>query len=232
MRSGKPSALERLSFPADKISKSGKARYLTSDGFEGFVEQVALHLLKSEGWDGIWSGNELWWTLMPLLFWDILYARLDGVWTPEFGDFPSQRQDMPRDLFHPEFYVRRESMILNRIEVLRSKDLVTEIEQAYIAYRGRPCRAVENWNRFSPEELNKAAEVLPSEALLGVMHRLLANFNSNRRGLPDLFLWNDEGPAFAEVKSSGDKLSEFQETWLNFLESLRLRTLLIRISAA
>ena len=85
----------------------GKAYYKGSDGKELTIEQIVLERLRSEGCIGQWTENEYWWEIMALLFWDIIYSRIPGVYTPQFGEFPGPRQDMPIDFFKPDFYARR-----------------------------------------------------------------------------------------------------------------------------
>ena len=47
-------------------------------------------------WDG-WSEDSYWSFIMALSFWDIIFARLPGVYSNMLGDFPGRLQDMPHD---------------------------------------------------------------------------------------------------------------------------------------
>ena len=68
--------------------------------------------------------------------------------------------------------------------------------------------------------------------MLSILVRLLKNFNENRRGLPDLFIWKNAEHAFAEVKGPGDSLSESQKAWLNGLQDLGENTILVNIEVS
>jgi len=222
---------ETIHLRAQKISRRGKARFRLSDGFEGFVEEVTIHHLETQGWQCLWSENQFWWTVMALLFWDVLFARLEGVWNAEFGEFPSRLQDMPQDLFRPEFYPRRQVIIERRLEELKTVDITADLTKLYSLHYEKPCRPIEDWHKFSLTDLLNVAQVIPREVLLAVVHRLLGNFNENRRGLPDLFLWSTDSVAFAEVKGPGDNLSPNQLAWFQFLKTLKVMCLLVKVEA-
>jgi Fanconi-associated nuclease 1 len=229
MPTGSPDAdVEAIQIRATKVSKRGKARWRLLDGFEGFVEEVGLQYFRTRGWEGLWGEVDVWSTLMALLFWDVIFARLEGVWYPQV-DFPSKRQDMPRDFHSADFYQRRSGMIAGRLEQLASVDLREEIGDSYARNYGRPCRPIWNWDRFTLEELKTAASAVPRRSLLVILDYLMRDFGHNRVGVPDLFLWKDEGAAFAEVKGPTDRLSDDQKRWVAFLRSLGLRTFLVNV---
>jgi hypothetical protein len=206
-----------------KVSVEGKARYVIDGRPPAFAEEIALYVYGKDGYQGLWAENDYWWEIMALLFWDIIYARLPDVWTPQFGEFPSALQDMPQDFFQPEFYQRREQLIHQRMASLREADIEREIISALTAHRGKPCRPVEKWDKFSAGDLAAAARVLSRDQLVAIMHRLLSDFRTNRSGFPDLFLWKDTTPLFVEVKGARARVSEGQAAWHTFLsEELQL----------
>lgn len=151
-----------LFLKATRIAGKGKARWKWSDGFEGFVEQIALKAFEERGWQGVWGENSLWEFMMALLFWDVFFAPIEGMWEPLFAQGSTLwEQDMPRDWGGPEFYERRRSLIAQRLECLRSVDLHEEINNLYFTNCGRRCRPIWNWNKFSAAQLASAATALP-----------------------------------------------------------------------
>lgn len=226
----RPPELKTISLTAEKVSQHGKARFRLPNGLEGFVEEVALYHLRSEGWEGIWGENQVWWALMALFFWDVIFTRIEGVWHPEFGDFPSKMQDMPQDFFRPEFFARRERLIADRLKALESADLNQELLGAYSAHHGKPCRPIENWERFSLSDLQNVARYIPKAPLLAILHHLLKDFNENRRGLPDLFIWRNSEYAFVEVKGPGDGLSKNQEGWFNVILEVGVTIIVLNVA--
>jgi hypothetical protein len=210
-----------------KLQKDqGKAAYRSHDGKPITIEQLALEHYSDRNCRGVWSENEYWWAIMALLFWDVVFARLPGVYTPQFGDFPSKMQDMPTDFFTPEFYPRRKKLIDRRISELtgsrffglRKPNIEAALTAAYRRHRGTPCRPID-WGRAPAlNELITAPKNLADDQLMKIMRRLLENFAQNRSGLPDLFLVCERSPLFAEVKSERERVAENQVRWLRFLK--------------
>lgn len=217
---------------AKQLSTKGKARFQLADNYEGYVEQIALHHLSQEGWEGFWGENKVWSTLMALLFWDVLFAKIDGVWEPLFGTFPSTHQDMPKDLFKPDFFPKREALITAHLNALASADLSLLLNRSYEDNYGKPCRPIENWDRFCLADLQNVIAHLPKSQLLAIMLRMLKDFSSNRSGLPDLFVWNSSGRAFVEVKGPHDQLSSGQVAWLKALKEIGEVVFILRIQKA
>jgi hypothetical protein len=124
--------------------------------------------------------------------------------------------------------MRRKQMIEKRIQEFGSVKLFglvkitpeSELRSAYQRYFGKPCRPIENWQRFPIEILVTSTQVLQKEQLLLIMHRLLENFNDNRKGLPDLFLVDPNAKGFfVEVKGEKEKIADHQVVWHQFLNN-------------
>lgn len=221
----------RIEIQAEKISTSGKARFRLEGGQEGFVEEITLRHLADQNWKGLWSENAYWWTQMALVFWDVIFARVEGAGFSDQDAAFGLTRDMPMDFFTDDFYRRREEIIRERMTFLAESDIVEQIRVSHAQHDGEPCRPIERWDQFTVEELAQAAEVLPPRAYLSIMDRLLRDFNNNRRGLPDLFLWRGGDCQFVEVKGPRDKLSNEQTAWLEHLKGLGLRTAVAQIRA-
>ena len=205
---------------------AGKAYYAGPNNKEITIEQFVLNNYISRDYRGDWTENDYWWVIMALLFWDVIFAKLPGVYTPQFGEFPSKMQDMPLDFFYPQFYQRRRVMIENRIKAIYSQKLFglvkaspeAELRSSFQRNYGKPCRPIENWQRFSVESLAIATQVLNESQLMSIMRRLLENFSDNRKGLPDLFLVSQHGePLLVEVKGEKEKIVDHQIAWHHFL---------------
>ena len=210
-------SIPTVAIMATKRSHTGKARFALPDGYEGTVEEITLHYYAQEGWRGVWSENHLWWMVMALLFWDVYFADIPGVWDPitrQMGSFA----DMPRDLFQIEFYTRRAALIKARMNRLNDCDLATEVSTAYGKHFGTPCRPIEGWDKYPLPVLQDVIARSSKKLVLQMLQRLLENFSEHRRGLPDLVLVKDEGTAFVEVKGPKDTLSSVQELWISSLQ--------------
>jgi Fanconi-associated nuclease 1 len=181
------------------------------------VEQAALEHYNALGANGFWSENQYWWQLMSLLFWQIIFARIPGVYSPLLGEFPSRFQDMPNDFFKKGFYSKRSDIIERRYrELSNCVSIPKVISAAYSEHKGEACRPIEDWNKFTLNHLCSGADGLTRDQLLLIMDRLLTDFNKHRSGLPDLFFFQPS-PFFAEIKSESDSVKENQLDWLQFL---------------
>ena len=181
------------------------------------VEQAAVEYYNAFGAIGLWSENQYWWQLMSLLFWQTIFARIPGVYSPLLGRFPSRFQDMPNDFFQKSFYSKRSDIIERRIRELSNCASISKvISAAYSAHKGEPCRPIEDWDKFTLNTLCSGADGLTRGQLLLIMDRLLTDFNKYRSGLPDLFFFQPS-PFFAEIKSESDSIKESQLDWLQFL---------------
>jgi hypothetical protein len=199
-----------------KSSSKGKAKYLIDDK-EYFVEDAATLHYQKLGHAIIRSENYFWWHLLALLFWDIIYVKLDGVWTEAFGNFPSKSQDIPLDFFSDEFYQKRKDLINNKIKELTHFNLIEKASSSYKKNHNKPCRLIDSWDRYSLNDFTAVLEQNNSNNILKILERLLINFNDNRSGLPDLLVFNQKKFFFSEVKSENDKLSDNQKIWHSYL---------------
>lgn len=216
----------------------GKALYISFSGQDVTIEQLALEHYQADGYEGLWSENEYWWQIMTLLYWDAVYAKLPDVYEPAMGSFPGRMQDIPRDMFTEQFFRRRQKMIEARHKSLgksgffglKSPSPEHELRTAWRKHKGEPCRFFDQWQKFTIDELVFAARSLERSELIAIMNRLLRDFNSNRRGLPDLFLARDGRPLFVEVKGKGEKVSQAQLEWQKYLaEKVRVLVEVCRV---
>lgn len=240
--------MELINIKFDRIEEeqNGKVKYKV-DGRELFAEETVMYHYKQNGYNAIWSENNYWWCLLGLLFWDVIFAKVRGavqisrggideelyVDSPKFNElfqWTISTNGMPADFFTVDFYKNREAMVNNRIKELSNSNVESVLRQSYQKHHGQNFRMIENWNRFNIEELCIAPRILPSEAVIKILDRILRNISENRSGLPDLLVYNDSCLFMAEVKSEKDKLSEGQKNWIDFLESTGIRVELCLIN--
>ena len=205
----------------------GKAQYRGDRNQAITIEQLALERYRRQGYVGAWTENDYWSAIMSLLFWPVIFAKLPGVFTPGFGDFPSRMQDMPLDFFTTEFYPRRKALIEKRIAELtrpqmlglRKPDIEAELRSAFGRYKATPCRPMD-WTKYAVvDDLLAAPRILTGDQLMKIMRRLLENFGEHRSGLPDLFMAQEGRPLFAEVKSEREHVADHQFAWMNYLRT-------------
>jgi Fanconi-associated nuclease 1 len=117
------------------------------------VEEIALqYYVSNEGWKGFHVENGIMATLFSLLFWDILFAGVPGV-------FQTPYQTAPLDLCSEFFWTSREASILLRIKEIGDGQSVPILVERYSeeAVKKTLCIGV-SWD-FSLNDLVEIAEV-------------------------------------------------------------------------
>ena len=180
------------------------------------VEEATRCWYESNGHRAVYVENALFTGLFGLVFWDIIFAPIKGVF---FNPF----QRGPVDLFTSLFRVQREELIAARLlaiedgTVLSARVFEAFDDKRYIA------NFLVNWQVIDRSLLQLALERIPAKHLLSVFERLLVDLRSNRSGLPDLIVFPDTGGyQLVEVKGPGDKLQANQSRWIRHFEQVKL----------
>jgi len=212
----------------------GKIKYIYN-GEELYAEEFAIRYYQEKGYKAKWTENYFWWQILCLLFWDIIFAKISGAviirksgydyeLDPDDDEFEEYFQKiviemngMPHDLFTESFYERRKQLINNRIKELEHSDLITKLKVSYQKNYGKNCRLIEDWSRFSLEDLIDPITHINKNVIIGICHRILKNVSSYRSGLPDLLVYSENKSFFVEVKSKNDKLNDNQKNWHDFI---------------
>lgn len=200
-------------------STSTKAKF-SYNSKELFVEEVAMEYYRNQGYNAIWAENDYWWMIYALLFWDIIFMKTDTCTSvpmsdPRFEEHYAlltthRMMDMPHDFFKPTFYTVRKKHIDQRLRSFMKLDISYEIEKSYNKHYGEFCRPIEDWDKFTLNELTIATKLLRSEQIISIMYMLVIDFNRFRSGFPDLIVFNNNDFFFVEVKSKKDTLSQNQ----------------------
>ncbi|KAI7848629.1 VRR-NUC domain-containing protein [Circinella umbellata] len=195
-----------------------KATWRADDGAECSVEELSLSYYKKQGYQqGHHTEGGMISMLFMLLFWDIVFAPMDGV-------FETPYQAAPLDMASDAFYAGRVSMINERIgEIEQGKflELITRVDERERS-RETVCIGV-NW-KYTTEDLLHLAECIGAIALSSLCRLLAEEFGQRRGGMPDLCCWDYESKRsiFVEVKGPGDSLSETQKAWIDTLAGFGL----------
>ncbi|GAB6032399.1 Fanconi-associated nuclease 1 [Chamberlinius hualienensis] len=182
------------------------------------VEQFAL--LKYRELDypkGLHAEGSLLVSLFGLIFWDIIYSS--GI--PDA--FRSPHQAFPLDLTSDYFFTNRQIEIERRFEYLSkssAEKVVALVSKNWKDNEGLV--SIVSWNSLNCDDVMSLVSCIGNDCLSKVFRRLVKNFRHCRSGLPDLTVWNPDTKMWkmVEVKGPGDKLSDKQIIWLNFLTSI------------
>ena len=213
-------------------SSSGRRKYnLTDDKFSetATVEEFALnYYLKQDNYRGVHGENFIIPALYFLLLWDEIYD--DEV--PLV--FQSKYQAFPLDFYEKDFYINRKTKLDNKLEkikIYKKDQLINHIKSTYETKNGIKNPCVE-WNSYiyNEEILIKIGVAFGPQKLVEIFRVILnQGLKSVKTGMPDLFLWKENGKSkykekfyyaeidsikLVEVKSVNDKLSDNQKFWL------------------
>ncbi|GAA5968795.1 hypothetical protein JCM3765_001268 [Sporobolomyces pararoseus] len=202
---------ERLDDPT--IGK--KSVWRASDGDEVSVEELALEQFHSE--NGVLT------SIFALVFWDIIFAPVDGV-------FETAYQSAPLDLATDAFAIVRRPAIDARLAAIAKGEAVSFLIATDERERPLNTWAVGiNWERFSREDLVEIVECIGGPALASILTVFVEEYGHRTGGIPDLWfaflspmsLWNpsESSVMLSEIKGPGDKLSETQKVWIDVLLS-------------
>ena len=174
------------------------------------VESLALAHFESKGWKGVHSENSIIKTIFGLLFWDIIFMDVPGV-------FVSPYQTAPMDLGHPCFYESRREEIESRLELIRNGSAKSILTQVYSLQGSKNtfCIGVD-WH-YSCTDLSEIIDCIGPQALLFLCSRFAKFYRVYGGGIPDLCLWKPTTSEikFVEVKGPGDRLSDKQVLWIS-----------------
>ena len=230
----------------------GHIRYLDGDVICRVEELVIRHEAK-DGWRGAHCEGRLFGLLFRLLFWDIIYADVPGV-------FITPYQHRPLDFGLPDFYVHRQHLVDRRLRQIRGGDASEMVRQAWAAHMVAPASgdndadadgggAAEGEGEggdggkgkgkgggelFTAASIVELAGCIGAEVIARVLWVLACDYNKRSGGLPDLVLWrpNTMQARFVEVKSPSDRLSETQRVWIQVLSDVGADVSVARVTHA
>jgi len=160
-----------------------------------------------------YTENTLFNAVFGLVFWDIIYAPVAGVF---FNPF----QSAPADLYEPGFREQRAHLIHDRLAELDSVAALQRRVEACFHARSGIQNVFLAWRFLSWDLLELALLRIPLSHWLVVFERLLADLRSHRSGFPDLILFPAQGGyRLIEVKGPGDKLQKNQLRWMRFFHA-------------
>ena len=189
------------------------------------AEEAVIQHLVEKGWQAIHSENFFLRLAGILLF-------IKEIFLPQKGQFQSQFQDGPLDYRTKIFFTNRISDIKKRISTYQNKpELIKKtILLNFSKYQNYalPGLYLKNLDKDTLEEI---LQVIPPFVLLNLATRYIYHPGLHGRGFPDLIAFNSKTGeyAFIEVKSPGDKISEAQRYWLDYMQTHKITCRVINI---
>ncbi|XP_072038420.1 fanconi-associated nuclease 1-like [Amphiura filiformis] len=211
---------------------SPSSRVNTADVAICSVEQVALQHYKDLGFEeGVHGEGSVFTTLIFLLFWDIVF--MSGI--PDAFSYPYQ--SAPLDIRYSAFYECRKEVIDEKLQELSEADnttLQTLLESSWKEHEGETSVGV-SWELFRDIDHAKGLLVcLGGKILCAIASRILKNHRHTRAGMPDLTVWSTKTNKYkvVEVKGPGDRLSQKQILWIDYLLGIGVDTEVCHVEAS
>ena len=186
------------------------------------VELGSMEYFQDLGYSAGFSENFTWRALFGLTFWDLIFD-------PDLMAFHHPFQRRPSDLYLPDFYLKRENAIKDRLSNWQDGDeYLSYLWENYQKYEGIANPFV-LWNPEIWEMVKVASTRIPLEAIQAVLLLMAQQLVENSRGFPDLLVWDQTGYEFIEIKSPNDALSNQQLYWLKTFEDLGVKSRILRV---
>lgn len=192
-----------------KVSRHKKPtveeEYLTLDLTTQRVELAVLGHYAQLGWRAYFTENAFLGGLFGLLFWDVIFAPVEGA-------FINQFQVGPKDLNSSTFVNKR----LAEIQDAKTKF----INQGYslLMARWKAKNGTLNpfvfWEAFPIALIEQTQQCLTPTQLLALCEVIFQDIKAYRAGMPDLVAFKNDQLQWIEVKGPGDKLQDNQWRWI------------------
>lgn len=190
--------------------------------YRGQVELGTIEHYLQEGKYAIFSENHLWRGIFGLVFWQIIFD-------PGLVAFHHPFQRRPSDLHLPDFYEKRKEAVHRHLESFENiEDLLVFMRNNYVENEGLANPFV-IWMEGIWEAIHIATERIGLEKLKPILVHICKDIAENSRGFPDLFVWDETGYEFIEVKSPTDNLSNRQLYWLGYFEEHGINARVLRV---
>ena len=154
--------------------------------------------------------NHLFLTVFGLIYWEVIFAPVDGAFTHPF-------QSRPHDLYEQDFLPLREREKQAADSLLENGNSF----RATLWARMKSWEGVANpfvsWGRVDPDVLRLAMDRIPDAHWQVIFFRIWRDLRAHRSGFPDLIRFPEsEGYELIEVKGPGDRLQPNQKRWMAF----------------
>ena len=187
------------------------------------VEAGVMNYYLEQDFDAAFTENYPWRGLFGLVFWDIIYdANVSAIHHP--------LQRAPSDFYLPDFYVKRESLLKNRLTELTTKDDWRRHTGRMFNAKYGITNVLVDWSDELLTLVQRMIDLLDIEQLRLILLEMARNVREHTRGFPDLLIWNEQGEyEFVEVKSPTDHLGPQQLHWLEFFQTIGVHGKVIRV---
>ncbi|GAB4023043.1 VRR-NUC domain-containing protein [Spirosoma koreense] len=187
------------------------------------VEAGVMNYYLEQDYDAAFTENYPWRGLFGLVFWDIIYdANVSAIHHP--------LQRAPSDFYLPDFYLKREELLKKRLNELATRDDWRRHTGRMFNAKYGITNVLVDWSDELLTLVQRMIELIDTDQLRLILLEMARNLREHTRGFPDLLIWNEQGYyEFVEVKSPTDHLGSQQLHWLEFFQTIGVRSKVIRV---
>ena len=194
------------------------------NSYEGGIERQVIDWLHDHrGQTAHHTENTVFSGLFGLLFWEVIFAPIDGAFFHPY-------QSGPADLFDADFYPRRERWFQDRFKKLESKRYRDERFVATVQEKQGIQNPFVVWSDALLMVLIKVLETIHWSRLEPLFQQMARNPREATRGFPDLIVLEEDSVEFIEVKGPGDRLQDHQIRWLCELNNAGIPSSVLNIT--
>ncbi len=187
------------------------------------IEIQVMNYYQELNYEGFYTENLIWTALFGLVFWDIQFMPLKGVF---FNPF----QRGPADLFSPDFKTLRENQILEKLREIGNNDWEAKVLNTYDD-KYLTANYLVPWKRISRMQIKTLINKVPAEDIRSILTRMAGNLSDFTSGFPDLVIFYPQSNTYQliEVKGPGDQLRPNQKRWLRYFEKNKIPYSVVRV---
>jgi len=195
--------------------EKGKLYFLCSSGQKCSTEEAVRDYYQNKGYKVMRGEVTFWQGMFALAFYDEIFAINKYSYN-----------DIPTDMFSPNFYPNRKESIDKKYNYLKSANLSEFINQQLIAHEKTNTRILTDSaidksanciEFFKTPIVQEFLTKIKPATFAKVVYRIAQNVGENRAGTPDFVVWNNKKMIFVEVKREKETLRDGQIIWLEFL---------------
>ena len=196
---------------------------MTIDAQRADIEQQALELLLQPGEWGAHVENSLVRTFTGLMYWQAIFADIQGAFTNPF-------QTGPHDLYSDDFaFVRADLIDSIERNVADDDALEAHLYENFERKVGLASSLV-NWRMFDEIPLADFLQAIPMADIRKLCALLIRNLSQRRAGLPDLLVVHGvQDYEFVEVKGPTDQLQPGQRVWFKHFARLGIPARVLKL---
>ena len=194
-------------------------KYLSIGQQYASIEDHAADQIRSENTTVFHLENSIPTGLFALSHWNWIFAAVEGAFVNEF-------QSAPVDLFMPEFFEKRQSVLedpLSDPALLKDRMIDTARKK-----RGLSCHGM-NWEVWTEEFTELFLSAVPNSLMVNLLQVMKRDLRQMWAGFPDLTIIREGNEVeFIEVKGPGDRLQLNQRIWIRALVEQSIPVSVIR----